>query len=206
MASTHRSESTRQRFATIVADPPWEYEGFASAPGNPKRLNPTKKVALPYDAMSVDAIKSIDVGAVAVADCRLFMWTTNRYLPTSFDVLAAWGFKYRQALVWHKTGNPSPFGGAVAPIHAEFLLVASRGSPTVGERLASSVVAANKLRDGHSQKPEVFLDLVEQVSPGPYLEIFARRARFGWEYAGDGSLGTVEIPGLRAPGAEEAAA
>lgn len=47
---------------------------------------------------------------------------------------------------------------------------------------------------------EGFLDVVEQVSPGPYLEIFARRARFGWDYAGDGSLGTVSIPGLREPG------
>jgi hypothetical protein len=54
-------------------------------------------------------------------------------------------------------------------------------------------------RGAHSAKPEAFLDIVEQVSPGPYLEIFARRARFGWDYAGDGSLGTVEIPGLRAP-------
>lgn len=55
-------------------------------------------------------------------------------------------------------------------------------------------------RGAHSAKPEAFLDMVERVSPGPYLELFARRARFGWDYAGDGSLGTVEIPGLRAPG------
>lgn len=61
-------------------------------------------------------------------------------------------------------------------------------------------------RTEHSAKPEAFLDLVEQVSPGPRLEVFARRARFGWDYAGDGSLGTVEIPGLRAPGEVEEAA
>ena len=60
-------------------------------------------------------------------------------------------------------------------------------------------------RGPHSSKPDAFYDMVEQVSPGPYLEIFARRARFGWDYAGDGSLGTVDIPGLRAPGLEEAA-
>lgn len=49
-------------------------------------------------------------------------------------------------------------------------------------------------RQAHSQKPEAFLDLVEQVSPGPYLEMFARRARFGWDYWGDQSLGTAELP------------
>lgn len=50
----------------------------------------------------------------------------------------------------------------------------------------------------HSAKPDAALDLIEQVSPGPYLELFARRARFGWEYAGDESLGTVEMAGMAA--------
>lgn len=49
-------------------------------------------------------------------------------------------------------------------------------------------------RGEHSAKPEAFLDLVEQVSPGPYLELFARRARFGWDYWGDQSLGTADMP------------
>jgi N6-adenosine-specific RNA methylase IME4 len=48
-------------------------------------------------------------------------------------------------------------------------------------------------RGEHSAKPEAFLDIVEQVSPGPYLELFARRARFGWDYWGDQSLGTAEL-------------
>lgn len=49
-------------------------------------------------------------------------------------------------------------------------------------------------RGAHSAKPDAFIDLVEQVSPGPYLELFARRARFGWDYWGDESLGTAVIP------------
>jgi N6-adenosine-specific RNA methylase IME4 len=107
-------------------------------------------------------------------------------------VLRAWGFEYRQTLVWHKTGNPSPFGGTVAPNHAEFLLVAARGTPRVQARIPGSVIAAPKPYE-HSRKPDVFLDLVEQVSPGPYVELFARRARFGWDYWGDQSLGTAEM-------------
>ena len=85
------------------------------------------------------------------------------------------------------------FGGSVAPIHAEFLLVAHRGSPAAAERLKSSVIAANKPVAEHSRKPDVFLDLVEQVSPGPYVELFARRARFGWDYWGNESLGTAQM-------------
>jgi N6-adenosine-specific RNA methylase IME4 len=53
-------------------------------------------------------------------------------------------------------------------------------------------------RGEHSVKPELFIDLIEQMSPGPYLEIFARRARFGWDYFGDQSLGTAEMPGVAA--------
>jgi len=48
-------------------------------------------------------------------------------------------------------------------------------------------------RGAHSAKPDAFLDIVEQVSPGPYVELFARRARFGWDYWGDESLGTAEM-------------
>lgn len=80
---------------------------------------------------------------------------------------------------------------------AEFVLFARRGVlRTQGDAGRQWWVWP---RSAHSAKPEAFLDIVEQVSPGPYLEIFARRARFGWDYAGDGSLGTVQIPGLRAP-------
>lgn len=50
-------------------------------------------------------------------------------------------------------------------------------------------------RGGHSVKPDAFLDMVEAALPGPYLEMFARRARFGWDYWGDESLGTAEIAG-----------
>jgi N6-adenosine-specific RNA methylase IME4 len=46
----------------------------------------------------------------------------------------------------------------------------------------------------HSRKPDGALDLIEQASPGPYLELFARRARFGWDYWGDQSLGTATMP------------
>lgn len=48
-------------------------------------------------------------------------------------------------------------------------------------------------RGKHSEKPEAFLDLVEQVSPGPYLELFARRNRLGWDTYGDECLPTATL-------------
>lgn len=49
-------------------------------------------------------------------------------------------------------------------------------------------------RGAHSAKPEAFQDMVEQVSPGPYVELFARRDRLGWDTWGNESLGTAEMP------------
>jgi N6-adenosine-specific RNA methylase IME4 len=53
------------------------------------------------------------------------------------------------------------------------------------------VIDAPKM--AHSQKPEAFLDLIERVSPGPYLELFARRNRLGWDTWGDQALQHVEV-------------
>src|SRR5436309_1414792 len=118
------------RYRTIVADPPWRYEGFASSPTPRKGQSQRVKVTvLPYEAMDVADICALPVGTLSADNARLFLWTTNRYLRDGFTVCEAWGFRYRQTLVWQKTGNPSPFGGSVAPVHAEFLLVATKGSP-----------------------------------------------------------------------------
>lgn len=182
------------RYRTIVADPPWHYEGYATMPGNAgKKGHVTKRDPLPYATMTVEQIEALPVCNLAESDSMLFVWTTNLYLPQVFGIVAAWGFAYRQTLVWHKTGNPSPFGGSVAPNHAEYLIVAAKGKPEITGRLAGSVIAAQKPY-AHSRKPECFLDYIEQVSPGPYLELFARRQRIGWDVWGNEVDSHVEMP------------
>ena len=182
------------KYRTIVADPPWHYEAFATAPaGAPMRHHDP----LPYSSMSEEEILALgnDVRALtAPGGAFLFLWTTNRYLPVAFDVMGAWGFRYRQTLTWHKVGCPSPFGGTVAPPHSEFLLVGRRGGNVamIGERFPSSVIPAPTQRS-HSTKPDVFLDLIERVAPGPYLEMFARRQRLGWDTWGNEALEHVQI-------------
>jgi N6-adenosine-specific RNA methylase IME4 len=172
-------------YSAIVADPPWDYaEGFATAPGG---RTPFVE-PLPYSSMSVTEICDLPVANLAARDCWLFLWTTNAYLFDAPRVMGAWGFAYRQTLVWHKTGNPSPFGGSVAPNHAEFLIVAAKGSPPVRQRLPGSVIGANKRSGGgrHSQKPPALLDAIETAVAGPYVELFARAPRLGWDSWGRG--------------------
>ena len=181
-----------ERYRTIVADPPWIYEdGFVSYHGGINRVE--KK--LPYSSMTVEAISALPVGDWAADNANLFLWATNRYLHDAFHVLDAWGFRFRQTLLWHKSGNPSPFGGVAAPVNpVEFLLLGQRGKVKMLDRLPSPVLVAPAVVSGHSQKPDSIIDAIERISPEPRLEMFARRARLGgWDYWGNESLGTAEM-------------
>jgi N6-adenosine-specific RNA methylase IME4 len=181
-----------ERYRTIVADPPWHYDKFVPS-HTPSQGGKSWRIDKPYAMMGLAEIKALPVADLADdAGCRLFMWTTNRYLGAAFGVLKAWGFVYKQTIVWHKTGNPQPLPATIAPNHAEYLLVGEAGRVERTGTWPTSVIAAPK--GAHSAKPEVFLDMVERVSPGPYVEMFARRARFGWNYWGNESLGTAELP------------
>lgn len=183
------------KYRTIVVDPPWPYEGFASDPTSGRGLHvkraPPTSYGLPYESIPVKEMGLLPIESLADKDCRLFLWATTRYLPDAFDLLAAWSFIYAQTLVWVKTGNPSPFGGHLSPNHAEFLLVGTRGKVPTGTRFSSSVIHAPAQRQ-HSRKPAVFIDLVESVSPGPYLEMFARRQRLGWDTWGNECFSVTE--------------
>lgn len=175
-------------YRTIVADPPWTYErGYVVAKnGRDKEHNREREVVpMPYSTMTVEDIAALSVAELADANCWCWLWTTNRYLPAAFTVMERWGFTYRQTLVWHKTGNPSPFGGSVAPNHAEFLLLGAKGSPPVVQRLKGSVFPHPRTSE-HSRKPEAVLDAIEACTPAPRVELFARRIRFGWDHWGFG--------------------
>lgn len=178
--------SDSPKYRTIVCDPPWEYAGFVSL--WPDRSKKAKR-ELPYASMTLWEIAELPVAEWAQDDCNLFLWTTNRYLPFAFSLLEHWEFEYRQTLTWVKT-NPAPWSGSLAPHSTEFLLASTRGNAGYTMRAEASVLTHRRL--AHSQKPEAFLDLVEQVSPGPYLEMFSRRARLGWQTWGDEALHGTE--------------
>jgi N6-adenosine-specific RNA methylase IME4 len=187
-----------RRYRTIVVDPPWRYtDGGGFVMGNRAKRWTTP---LPYEWLSVEQIKSLPIAQLAeAAGCRLFLWTTNKYLRSAFDILDAWGFRYGQTITWHKTGCPSPFPTSIAPQHSDFLLFATKGKPgrwQRGRTFPSTVITAPAQSQSHSTKPDVFLDLIEAASDAPYIELFARRARFGWDYWGDQSLGTAELGAL----------
>lgn len=182
------------RYRTIVADPPWEYDegfpsGIVSAAGEVKRWT----YHLPYESMSLAAIADLPVPSLADRDARLFLWTTNKWLPSAFMVMDSWGFHYAQTITWEKTSHVAPFVTSVAPQASEYLLYGYRGRPANrAGAFPSTVIRANR-PETHSRKPEAFMDYIEAIGEEPFLEIFSRRARFGWDTWGDEALNHLEV-------------
>lgn len=192
------------KYRTIVADPPWPM-----GPPHGNRTKSTKggwgpyigKIAtdVPYSTMTLDEIWALPIADMAEPDAHLYVWTVNKFIEETYGVVRAWGFSPSTLLTWCK----APMGVGMGWAHSlttEHILFARRGSLPYQTRVDSTWWQFKRPYNengapAHSRKPDGFLDVVEQVSPGPYLELFARRARFGWDYWGDESLGTAEMPG-----------
>lgn len=171
-------------YRTIVADPPWDI-GFNARSGEGRG----GEKGLPYNTMSLDEIRALPVATLADRSCHLYLWTVTSVFRHAFSVVEAWGFQPKQILVWCKPGLGS---GMRFRQNTEYVVFGTRGA---GLPITRRDIGTwhQWPRGEHSAKPEAFYDLVEQVSPAPRVELFARRARFGWDYWGDQSLGTAEM-------------
>lgn len=167
--------NTVGRFPLIYADPPWQYD-FISVDA--------WKVENHYPTMPIDEICALPVGDIATNDAILFLWATAPKLADAMRVVAAWGFTYKTCAIWDKewTGMGNYFR-----VQHELLLIATRGSippPTTDNRPAS--IVRHKRSTTHSEKPEVFYQIIESMYPElPKVELFARATREGWKAWGN---------------------
>jgi N6-adenosine-specific RNA methylase IME4 len=164
-------------YTTLVADPPWQFGDKLPGDGRGAAKN--------YSTLSLEDIKNFLLPDLA-PDCRLFLWRVASMQEEALAVMKAWGFTLKTEIVWQKlTANGLPWFGMGRTVRAshETCLIGVRGRPPVLNRSIRSTFSAPYTR--HSGKPEEFFDLVEQLSPGPYVELFARRSRPGWTCLGD---------------------
>ncbi|WP_100464761.1 MT-A70 family methyltransferase [Mycobacteroides abscessus] len=171
------------RYRTILADPPWDTHQRGA-----------RGAIRHYSLMSLDRIKAMPVADLAADDAHLWLWVTNATLRDGYDVMAAWGFTPRSPLTWCK---PRLGLGNYLRNSTEHLLLGTKGSAPVRFRAQPTWLFA-PVQD-HSHKPEEVYGVIERLSDGPYLELFARRPRHGWHVWGNQIDSRITIPGYPVP-------
>jgi len=170
-------------FAVVVADPPWQFDDKLPGPGRGADKH--------YRTLPQLEIERFPLPPIA-DDALLFLWRVSSMVEEAYRVTRAWGFVPKSEIVWLKRTSKGNrwFGmGRIVRAEHESCIVAKRGQPVI---LSNSIRSTFEAQAGiHSRKPDEFYALVEQLAPGPYLELFARRERPGWICLGD------EVPNAR---------
>lgn len=174
------NSSTPRRFRTIMADPPWDI-------GQKGRYGAQEH----YPVMPLERIKAMPVADLAEDNAHLYLWVINGGLREGIDVMEAWGFTYRSPLTWIK---PRMGLGTYLRNQTEHLLLGTRGRAPVKFRGQGTWMFA-PLQE-HSHKPEEQYAVIERLSDGPYLELFARRRQPGWHIWGNEVASDIVVPGF----------
>lgn len=173
-----------KKYKTIYADPPWQFQNRTG------KVAPEHKRLTRYNTMKLEEIKQIPVSKVADEKSHLYLWVPNALLPEGLEVMKAWGFEYKTNIIWEKIrkdGMPDGRGvGFYFRNVTEILLFGIKGDKNrTLDPGRSQVNLIRSIKREHSRKPDEFIPLIQSCSPGPYLELFARGNREGWDMWGN---------------------
>lgn len=174
-----------RRFGTILADPPWRFQNKTG------KVAPEHRRLSRYGTMTFQEIEALPVSHLAAPVSHLYLWCPNALLPHGLSTIAAWGFTYKSNIVWHKVRKDGGSDGRGVGFYfrnvTELLLFGIRGKHArtrAAGRTQVNYIATRKRE--HSRKPDEQYSIIEQCSPGPYCELFARGLLGGeWTSWGD---------------------
>lgn len=172
------------KFATVMADPPWR---FTNRTG---KVAPEHKRLARYPTMTLEEICNLPVADSLAPTAHCYLWVPNALLPEGLMVLRAWGFDYKSNIVWHKVRKDGGSDGRGVGFYfrnvTELLLFGTRGknARTLKRGRTQVNLLATRKRE-HSRKPDEQYELIEGCSPGPYLELFGRGTRPNWAVWGN---------------------
>jgi N6-adenosine-specific RNA methylase IME4 len=187
------------QYRVIYADPPWRFATYSDK-------GKGRSAEAHYDSLSIDQIKELPVGQWAGNDAALLLWATDPLLPRALEVIEAWGFTYKTVGFYWVKLNKSVAGRLLPDLlrgngpllterdfftglgfwtraNPEPCLLATRGHPKREAGDVAKLLLAP--RREHSRKPEETYRRIERLLPGPYLELFARQSRPGWDSLGN---------------------
>lgn len=176
-------------FTTIYADPPWRFQNRTG------KMAPEHQRLLRYPTMTLEEILELPVNRLSASEAHLYLWIPNALIAEGLEVMKRWGFTYKTNLVWYKIrkdGGPDGRGvGFYFRNVTELILFGVRGSMRTLDPGRRQVNLVAQRKREHSRKPDEVYDLIEECSPGPYLELFARHPRNGWTQWGNESVEDV---------------
>jgi N6-adenosine-specific RNA methylase IME4 len=174
----------KRKFSTVLADPPWQ---FTNRTG---KMAPEHKRLSRYMTLDLCQIKSLPVSAIVTEPAHLYLWVPNALLLEGLEVMREWGFTYKTNIIWHKVrkdGGPDGRGvGFYFRNTTEVILFGVKGKNA--RTLAPGRTQVNIIRTQkreHSRKPDELYSIIEECSPGPFVELFARGPRKGWKCWGN---------------------
>lgn len=173
----------RTDYGAILADPPWQFQNRTG------KVAPEHKRLSRYHTLTLQEIKEIPVWVAAAEKSHLYLWVPNALLREGLDVMASWGFVYKTNVVWHKIrkdGEPDGRGvGFYFRNTTEVVLFGVRGGLRTLQPGRTQVNIIKTRKREHSRKPDELYEIIEACSPAPYLELFARGQRQGWDQWGN---------------------
>ena len=181
------------KYGVVVVDYPWFYDDAGIRGGTGKH----------YEGVSSELGLKLPISDLAADSAHLYVWTTNSFLidGTASAFARSWGFRPVQLVTWCKSriGTGHHFRNTT-----EHVVFATRGDKVRGS--ASLPTHFYWPLSEHSQKPvEFYRKVVEKMSDGPYLDVFARERKPGWDAWGHVAGGGISHPALDAWSAEAAA-
>lgn len=167
------------QYGAIMADPAWRF-----AVRSPKGEG--RSASQHYATMTIEEIKTIPVADMAAPDCALFLWVIDTMIPDGLEVIKAWGFQFKTVgFNWGKLnrdGSPFMGTGYWTRANPELCFLATRGHPKRLDRGVRRLILAQ--RREHSRKPDDAYAGVQRLVSGPYLDMFSREKRSGWDQWG----------------------
>ncbi|MCF8262569.1 MAG: hypothetical protein K9J12_17465 [Melioribacteraceae bacterium] len=171
------------KYKTILADPPWRFQNSTG------KVAPEHKRLARYQTLSLQEILDIPVNSVADETCHLYLWVPNALLAEGLETMKKWGFTYKTNLIWYKIrkdGGPDGRGvGFYFRNVTEMILFGIKGRMRTQKPGRSQVNIISTRKREHSRKPDELYNIIEECSPGPYLELFSRGKRENWDVWGN---------------------
>jgi len=180
------------KYKTILADPPWSYRSTACQ----------GSVDDHYKTMTVNDIQNMPIRDIVSGDSVLILWCTWPQIKEGISIIDSWGFEYVTGFpwikirsvstnLWGKTEIKVPYGvGYWARGCSEMVLIGKKGNAKPPQNHDFLGLLSPNVY--HSRKPDDIYEYAESL-PGPYLELFARRKREGWDVFGNEVEGSIDL-------------